>query len=112
MTTPDRGIARVAPRTIVAALAAGLAGSILHAQTQNSPPTSTPAVPSWAQPGSATRTQVAPPADFHRPSTTFNAPIGIFDGQSDIGSAVVPGSATYDPGTQKYTINSAGYNVW
>jgi hypothetical protein len=68
--------------------------------------------PAWAQPGSATHTQVAPPADFHRPSKNFEAPIGIFDGQSDIGSAVVPGSASFDPSTGQYTINSAGYNVW
>lgn len=71
-----------------------------------------PAVPEWAQPGSSTHTQVAPPADFHRPSTNFNTPIGIFSGQSDIGSAVVPGTASYDPVTKQYTINSAGYNVW
>ena len=25
---------------------------------------------------------------------------------------MVPGSAGYDPGTQQYTIHSAGYNVW
>ena len=89
-----------------------LASSTLPAQTPTSPPASTPAVPAWAQPGSATHTQVAPPADFHRPSTTFNVPIGIFDGQSDVGSAALPGSATYDAATGKYTINSAGYNIW
>ena len=50
--------------------------------------------------------------DFHRPSTNFNTPIGIFEGQSDIGSALVPGSASYESGTGQYTINSAGYNVW
>lgn len=71
-----------------------------------------PAVPEWAQPGSATRVQVAPPAEFHRATTTFATPIGIFEGQSDIGSAVVPGKASYDPATQRYTIDSAGYNVW
>ena len=76
----------------------------LHAQT--------PAAPPWAQPGSATHTQVAPPPDFHRPSTNFNTPIGIFEGQSDIGSALVPGSASYESGAGQYTINSAGYNVW
>jgi len=70
------------------------------------------AVPAWAQPGSATHTQVAPPSDFRRPTTTFNTPIGIFDGQSDVGSAVVPGSAAYDAARSVYTINSAGYNVW
>jgi hypothetical protein len=71
-----------------------------------------PVAPAWAQPGSATHVQVAPPPDFHRPSKNFETPIGIFDGQSDIGSALVPGSASYDAGTKQYTINSAGYNVW
>jgi len=71
-----------------------------------------PVAPAWAQPGSATHVQVAPPPDFHRPSKNFDTPLGIFDGQSDIGSALVPGSASYDAGTKQYTINSAGYNVW
>jgi hypothetical protein len=69
-------------------------------------------VPAWAQPGSATHVQVAPPVDFHRPSRNFDTPIGIFEGQSDIGSALVPGKASYDAGTRQYTINSAGYNIW
>lgn len=92
-------------------LAAISTSALFSAQTQNSAPSS-PAVPAWAQPGSATHTQTAPPPDFHRPSTNFNTPIGVFDGQSDIGSAVVPGSATYDAPTKEYTIHSAGYNVW
>jgi hypothetical protein len=71
-----------------------------------------PNVPDWAQPGSATHHQVPPPADFHRPTTTVATPIGIFDGQSDIGSAVVPGSSNCDAGSRQYTINSAGYNIW
>jgi hypothetical protein len=84
-----------------------LTPQILSAQT----PT-TPAVPDWAQPGSATHMQIPPPAQFHRPTTTFATPIGIFDGQSDIGSAIVPGSASYDPASNQYTIHSAGYNIW
>ena len=84
---------------------------LLNAQTPAAP-TQPPAVPTWAQPGSAAHTQTAPPPDFHRPSKNFATPIGIFEGQSDIGSAVVPGSASYDAGTKRYTINSAGYNVW
>ena len=72
----------------------------------------TPAVPDWAQPGSPTHTQVPPPAGFHRPSRTSDTPIGLFQGQSDIGAAVVPGSSTYNEATQSYTINSAGYNIW
>jgi len=71
-----------------------------------------PTVPDWSLPGSATHRQVPPPADFHRPSTNFDTPIGLFDGQSDIGSALAPGSASYDAGTKQYTINSAGYNIW
>ena len=71
-----------------------------------------PAVPEWAQPGSPTHVQVPPPADFHRPSRNFETPIGVFQGQSDVGGAVTPGSASYDPGTEQYTIQSAGYNIW
>ena len=71
-----------------------------------------PAVPDWAQPGSPTHKQVPPPPDFHRPSRNYDTPIGLFQGQSDIGAALVPGSASYDSATKQYTINSAGYNVW
>lgn len=72
----------------------------------------TPAVPEWAWPGSATRTQIAPPADFRRPSTTCEVPLGLFEGQTDVGSAVVPGRASYEAASGRYTIESAGYNVW
>ncbi|HWA28309.1 MAG TPA: hypothetical protein VG734_21855 [Lacunisphaera sp.] len=82
----------------------------LRAQAPDAAPK--PAVPDWALPGSATHKQVAPPADFRRASTHFNAPIGIFEDQSDIGSAVVAGSASFDAASGQYTINSAGYNIW
>jgi hypothetical protein len=72
----------------------------------------TPTVPDWAQPGSPTHTQISPPADFHRPARTSNEPIGIFEGQSDIGAAVVTGSSSYHSTTGEYTIISAGYNIW
>jgi hypothetical protein len=93
---------------------------LLRAQTSSAPAATTPntqaapssTAPAWAQPSSASHTQVAPPPDFHRPSKNFDTPIGIFDGQSDIGSAVIPGSASFDAGTKQYTINSAGYNIW
>lgn len=68
--------------------------------------------PAWAQPGSANRTQVAPPKDFHRPSRNYDLPLGIFEGQSDVGAALVPGSASYDAETHQYTVHSAGYNIW
>src|ERR1700734_3957707 len=85
-------------------IAIGTGAHLLRAQA--------PAPPPWAQPGSANHVQVAPPVDFHRPSKNFGAPIGVFEGQSDVGSALVPGSASFDAATGQYTINSAGYNVW
>lgn len=78
---------------------------VLHAQQ-------TPTVPDWAQPGSPTHKQVPPPPDYHRPSRDLNAPIGLFDGQSDIGGPTMEGSASYDAATKQYTIKSAGYNIW
>jgi hypothetical protein len=69
-------------------------------------------VPNWALPGSATHKQIPPPLDFHRPARTNNTAIGIFEGQSDVGAALVPGSSSYNPTTKQYTINSAGYNIW
>ena len=96
----------------VALVCTGLMGSVAVLAQSTSDAAQTPQAPEWAQPGSATHQQVAPPADFHRPTTTFNTPIGIFDGQSDVGSALAPGSASYDAATGAYTIHSAGYNVW
>lgn len=72
----------------------------------------TPTVPDWAKPGSATHTQVSPPSDYHRPARTSDEPIGIFEGQSDIGGAMLTGSSSYDSTTGQYAIISAGYNVW
>jgi len=97
--------------SFLAALVVCGATPMIHAQTPSAQ-NPLPPVPEWALPGSPTHQQVAPPADFHRPSTNFDVPIGIFDGQSDVGSALVPGSASYDAATGQYTINSAGYNVW
>jgi TolB protein len=39
-------------------------------------------------------------------------PVGIFEGHTDIGTNVKPGSATYIPETGQYVISGAGYNVW
>jgi len=102
--------ARQSSRAALLALILCPASHLLCAQTPD--PQTKPAVPDWARPGTATHTQVPPPADFHRPSRNFDTPIGMFEGQSDIGSALVAGSASYDPATRQYTINSAGYNIW
>lgn len=69
-------------------------------------------VPDWALPGSATHKQVPPPPDFHRTTRTENKSIGLFEGQSDIGAALVSGSSGYNAKTKQYTITSAGYNIW
>jgi hypothetical protein len=105
------GIRKVHFAASLTALGVCGAALVLQAQTppaQNPPPEA----PAWARPGSATHAQVAPPANFHRPSRNFDTPIGIFEGQSDIGSALVPGSASYDAANGQYTIHSAGYNIW
>lgn len=70
------------------------------------------AVPDWARPGSATHQQIPPPAGFHRPSVIIDQPIGVFDGQADVGGPLLPGSARYDATTHRYTISSASYNIW
>jgi hypothetical protein len=69
-------------------------------------------VPDWALPDSPTHKQIAPPLGFHRDAITANKPIGIFENQSDVGAALVPGDASYDPANNSYTITSAGYNIW
>ncbi len=76
------------------------------------PPPPGIAVPDWALPQSPGHKQVAPPMDFHRKTVTANKPVGMFDNQSDVGAALVPGSASYDSAAKTYTITSAGYNIW
>ena len=96
---------RLVPLAVL--LIAGAAAAV--PQTQS---TAAPTVPDWALPGSSTHTQVPPPREFHRPARTVEMPLGVFDGQSDVGGAVVPGSSSYDAGTKQYTLTSAGYNIW
>jgi len=93
-------------------LAPALARAAQPSAQSPSQPAAAPQVPEWALPGSPTHKQVPPPKDFHRPTRTFMGKIGIFDAQSDIGGPLVPGSATFDPTTGQYTVNSAGYNIW
>jgi hypothetical protein len=100
-------------RVVILSVLAALSVSPVLAQSLVPPPTPPGVtVPDWALPQSATHTQVPPPADFHRPSMTFNAAIGQFEAQSDVGGALAPGSASYDAAAKTYTINSAGYNIW
>jgi maleate cis-trans isomerase len=98
---------------LVVAFTVALCGSPGFAQSLIPPP-SPPniEVPDWALPYSATHKQVPPPEGFHRPPRTTMTPVGIFDGQTDVGGALVPGSASYDAAARAYTITSAGYNIW
>src|SRR5258708_27875814 len=68
-------------------------------------------VPDWALPGSPTHKQVPPPLDFHRPVPPENKSLGIFNGQSDASSALVPAASSYHAATAHYKILSAGYTV-
>jgi hypothetical protein len=98
---------------LVVAFAMTLCGSPAFSQSLTPPPTPPNiAVPDWALPQSATHKQVPPPKGFHRRPVTTMTPIGIFDAQTDVGAALVPGSGGYDPATKTYTITSAGYNIW
>ena len=38
--------------------------------------------------------------------------LGIFEGHTDVGEKVKPGSAVYIPATGQYVISGAGYNIW
>jgi hypothetical protein len=104
---------KINSRSFLPALMLSIVPLLLRAQAPAAAPAA-PAiqVPDWALPGSATHRQVAPPAGFHRPTKTFDTPIGIFEGQADIGGPLLPGSASYDAATKKYTLNSASYNIW
>ncbi|MFP5230164.1 MAG: TolB family protein [Acidobacteriota bacterium] len=38
--------------------------------------------------------------------------LGLFEGQTDVGSVTPPGSASYDSASQNYTLTAAGANLW
>lgn len=40
------------------------------------------------------------------------APIGIFDGQEDVGAPAIAGSASYDEAAKTYTVTAGGTNMW
>jgi TolB protein len=40
------------------------------------------------------------------------APLGVFEGQSDVGAVTPPGTAAWDSATNTYTLTSAGANLW
>ena len=50
-----------------------------------------------------------PPAPPRQPGSES---LGIFEGQSDVGSVSPPGTLVYDPVAKTYTITAAGANLW
>lgn len=49
---------------------------------------------------------------LNQPVWAQSKAIGVFDGQSDVGSVIHAGSCTYNPIRQEYTISGSGTNIW
>jgi hypothetical protein len=109
MQTPIPWVAAATLTILASALSAQGSPEVPGTSAKNSPP-GAPLAPDWAYPQSTRHDQVGPPAGFHRDTGVENTPIGVFEGQADVGGALVPGKASLAGGT--YTIQSAGYNVW
>jgi hypothetical protein len=109
MQKPIPWVAAATLTILASALSAQGSPEVPGTSAKNSPP-GAPLAPDWAYPQSTRHDQVGPPAGFHRDTRVENTPIGVFEGQADVGGALVPGKASLAGGT--YTIQSAGYNVW
>jgi TolB protein len=40
------------------------------------------------------------------------SPVGVFEDHADIGAVAIPGSASFDPDTQEYSLSSSGADMW
>jgi hypothetical protein len=109
MQKPIPWVAAATLTILASALSAQGSPEVPGTSAKNSPP-GAPLAPDWAYPQSTRHDQVGPPAGFHRDTRVENTPIGVFEGQADVGGALVHGKASLAGGT--YTIHSAGYNVW
>lgn len=58
------------------------------------------------------KASAAAPPKPSTPSPPGSASLGIFEGQSDVGSVTPPGTLVYDPAEHTYTIVAAGANLW
>src|SRR5260370_19302736 len=45
-------------------------------------------------------------------SAPAQKPLGLFEGQSDVGKVNISGSAVYDDEKEEYTIAGSGTNMW
>ncbi|MGA8528687.1 MAG: DPP IV N-terminal domain-containing protein [Acidobacteriaceae bacterium] len=53
---------------------------------------------------------LGPAAGLHAQET--QAPAGLFEGQSDVGSVTPPGTGSYNSAAETYTLTAAGANLW
>lgn len=51
-------------------------------------------------------------ASTTNPAFSQQSPLGLFDGQIDVGQVLHPGSTSYDAEKQAYTLNGSGANMW
>ena len=47
-----------------------------------------------------------------KPARAQGNPIGIFDGQTDVGNPKNKGTGTYDAKEQQYFLSGSGTNIW
>ena len=41
-----------------------------------------------------------------------DGPLGVFDGETDVGGPALAGSCRYDAASQEYTVLGGGTNIW
>jgi hypothetical protein len=71
-------IAKLIPALVVPLLFAALHDLSAQTPAMRAPAAPATGAPAWAQPGSATHAQVAPPPEFHQPSKNCDAPSACF----------------------------------
>ena len=49
---------------------------------------------------------------FNQKASAQNTPVGIFDGQTDVGRVKHDGTGTYDSKSQEYHLSGSGTNIW
>lgn len=49
---------------------------------------------------------------FFGQQVSAQTPLGIFDGQTDVGNVKIPGTGQYDPALQQYKLSGSGTNIW
>ena len=82
---------------------------LTQAQAPAAPPHPSP---EWAQPGSATHTQVSPPQPFTARARISSCPSASSTASPTSAAPWCRAAPATTRASGKYTINSAGYNIW